>query len=83
MVTAAQLLNRARQEYLEMPGLVLTTWQASRLWGLDPGMCEVLLSTLVREEFLSLTRDGAYLRTGTGSARVRARPSAIGPRATK
>ena len=72
MVTVAQLLNRVKQEYLEMPGLVLTTPQASRLWGLDLGMCEALLSKLVQEEFLSQTRSGAYLRRGSESPRVRA-----------
>jgi len=68
MITAAELLNRAKQEYLEMPGLVLTTGQASRLWGLDPGVCEALLARLVREDFLSQTRGGAYLRRGTIAA---------------
>ena len=64
MVTVADLLNRVRQEYTEMPGLVLTSRQAGRLWNLDPGMCEALLSRLVHEEFLSQTRGGAYLRRG-------------------
>jgi hypothetical protein len=62
---ANDLLNRARQEYVEMPGLVLTIRQASRLWNLDAGVCHALLSTLLREEFLSRTRDGAYLRRGS------------------
>lgn len=70
MITVAQLLNRAKQEYLEMPGLVLTTRQASRLWGLHPGMCEALLSKLVQEEFLSRTHNGAYLRRGSEGARA-------------
>ena len=71
MVTVAQLLERAKQEYLEMPGLMLTTHQASRLWGLDLGMCEALLSALVHEKFLSQTNSGAYLRRGSEVARIR------------
>ena len=63
MTTAADdLLNRAKQEYVEMPGLVLTTRQASRLWNLDTAVCQALLSTLVLEQFLSRTDGGGYLR---------------------
>jgi hypothetical protein len=72
MLTAAQLLNRAKQEYLEMPGLVLTTRQASRLWSLDPGVSEALLSALVREGFLARTEGGSYLRPSRDSVRGRA-----------
>jgi hypothetical protein len=68
---ADDLLNRAKQEYVEMPGLVLTIRQASRLWNLDAGVCHTLLSTLLREEFLSQTRDGAYLRRGSGNSCLR------------
>ena len=68
---ANDLLNRAKQEYVEMPGLVLTIRQASRLWNLDAGVCHSLLSTLLREEFLSQTRDGAYLRRGSGNSCLR------------
>jgi hypothetical protein len=71
-IVAGNLLNRARQEYLEMPGLLLTTRQASRLWNLDAAVCEALLSTLVLEEFLSRTGSGAYLRRSSDSSRVRA-----------
>jgi len=59
---AEDLLNRAKQEYLEMPGLLLTTRQASRLWNLDSGLCQAVLSALVHEKFLSETHGGAYLR---------------------
>jgi len=62
---ANDLLNRAKQEYVEMPGLVLTIRQASRLWNLDAGVCATVLSTLLREGFLSQTRDGAYIRRGS------------------
>jgi hypothetical protein len=60
------LLMRIRMEYVEMPGLRLTSRQASRLWNLDQGACEAILATLVEELFLSRTRDGSYLRRDTG-----------------
>ena len=70
---ATDLLNRAKQEYLEMPGLLLTTRQASRLWNLDAGVCQDLLSSLVHEQFLYETSGGAYLRRAEGAfARPRA-----------
>jgi hypothetical protein len=80
---ASDLLNRAKQEYVEMPGLVLTTRQASRLWNLDAAVCQALLSTLVHEQFLSLTHGGAYLRRGSGNSTVPANEPdepAVGPR---
>lgn len=55
------LQSRARAEYREMPGLRLTTRQASRLWGIDIGVSERLLMNLVRSGFLSRNREGAYL----------------------
>ena len=60
------LLMRIRMEYVEMPGLRLTSRQASRLWNLDQAACEAILATLVEELFLSRTRDGSYLRRDTG-----------------
>jgi hypothetical protein len=60
------LLMRIRMEYIEMPGLRLTSRQASRLWNLDQAACEAILATLVEELFLSRTRDGSYLRRDTG-----------------
>jgi hypothetical protein len=61
-----QLLMRIRMEYVEMPGLRLTSRQAGRLWNLDQAMCEEILATLVQELFLSRTSDGAYLRRDSG-----------------
>ncbi len=55
-------LRRIRGEYLEMPGLRLTTAQAQRLWNLDRRTCEELLGTLVSSRFLSRTRDGSFVR---------------------
>ena len=69
------LVHRIRMEYLEMPGLALTSGQARRLWNPAPELCDAVLSTLVREEFLSETRNGAFLRRGEGGRRPTAAAS--------
>lgn len=56
------LLNRVRGEYLEMPGLRLTSPQAARLWGLDQGLALALLEILVETGFLARKGDGRYGR---------------------
>ena len=55
------ILRRARAEYLEMPGLRLTSAQAQRLWGLDGRTCDELLTTLTQAHFLARTRDGSFV----------------------
>ncbi len=55
-------LQRIQGEYLEMPGLRLTTAQAQRLWNLDRPTTERLLGRLVETRFLSKTRDGSFVR---------------------
>ena len=57
------LVQRVRGEFIEMPGLRLTTAQACRLWGMEPAVCAGLLHDLVDQHFLFQTRDGAFLRT--------------------
>lgn len=57
-----EVLQRIQGEFVEMPGLRLTVAQAQRLWGLDRDICRALLGALVDAKFLSLTRDGAYVR---------------------
>lgn len=58
-----EVLRRVRGEYIEMPGLRLTSAQAQRLWGLDRASCDALLGALVDSKFLFRTRDGAFVRT--------------------
>jgi hypothetical protein len=58
-----EVLRRVRGEYIEMPGLRLTTAQAQRLWGLDRAACDALLGALVESKFLLRTRDGAFVRS--------------------
>jgi Fic family protein len=62
--SGAGVIRRIEAEYREMPGLRLTTPQASRLWGLNPGQSERLLSELVDEGFLMRDTRGAYRRRG-------------------
>jgi hypothetical protein len=52
---------RVRSEFLEMPGLRLTMWQAQRLWGIDRPTCEAVIEELTEAHFLSKTRDGALV----------------------
>lgn len=56
----AHLLTRIRGEFREMPGLSLTLRQASRLWNLDPVLCDTALRILVEERYLDQTRRGAF-----------------------
>ena len=51
-----------RGEFLEMPGLRLTSQQARRLWCLDETACDAVLGALVDVRFLAKTRDGAFIR---------------------
>ncbi len=62
MPSGEDALRRIRGEYLERPGLRLTTAQAQRLWNQDRRTCEQLLGTLVASRFLQKTRDGAFVR---------------------
>ncbi len=57
-----RLLRRVRGEFVEMPGLQLTEEQAQRLWGLEPGLCAVVLEGLLNAGFLQRSRRGAYRR---------------------
>ena len=54
--------DQMRVEYVEMPGLQLTFWQAQRLWNLSDGLCDGALKALVESGFLVRTRDGRYRR---------------------
>jgi hypothetical protein len=60
------LIERARGEYLEMPGLSLTVPQAGRLWGVDSLSCRRLLDRLVAEKFLTVTHAGTFVRQDDG-----------------
>jgi len=59
----SDLLRRIRGEFLEMPGLRLTTPQARRLFGLDCLSCDAVLTVLQSERFLSRTKGGQFVLT--------------------
>lgn len=54
-------MNRICAEFREMPGMCLTTAQASRLWGLGMWRCHLLLEGLVAKGHLRQTAQGAYV----------------------
>ena len=66
VVSSSHLLRRIKAEYIEMPGLRLTTAQAGRLWGLDASTCRDLLERLIAERFLQRRPDGTFTRLTEG-----------------
>jgi hypothetical protein len=62
VVDLSTLVQRARGEFLEMPGLQLTIAQAARLWGLDTSSCQRVVTALVGSSFLRWTADGKVTR---------------------
>ena len=76
-----EALRRIKSEFVEMPGLRLSTAQAQRLLGLDAQFCDAILGALVDAKFLLKTGDGIFVRADHGSPRrmVRSvRPIQIG-----
>ena len=66
MTTLDDVVNRLRAEFLEMPGLRLTSGQVQRLCGVDKTLCQLGLDSLVATKFLYVTSDGVYARTTDG-----------------
>jgi hypothetical protein len=60
--SADALKQRIQSEFLEMPGLRLTSRQACRLLGIQADVCEPLLESLVEARFLRRTQSGAFIR---------------------
>ena len=65
-VVEDRILQRVCGEFLEMPGLRLTTRQAQRLWGIDRPTCEALLEFLVDAKFLCRDAHDTYSRLTDG-----------------
>jgi hypothetical protein len=61
-----EMLLRVEGEYREMPGLSLTLPQAARLWGLDHGTCELVLTRLIERRVLKRALNGTYVRRQSG-----------------
>jgi len=58
----AEILQRVRAEFLEMPGLRLTREQARRLWTVDEALCDAILTALVEARFLVHSGSVAFMR---------------------
>ena len=63
-----------RGEFLEIPGLRLTSDQIQRLWGLHRDTCAAILESLLHQRFLQLTADGHYVRSSSAGGLRRASP---------
>jgi len=61
-VRRAAVVRRIAAEFREMPGLVLSIPQASRLLGLDQAACERILASLAQDGFLRRRQGGSYGR---------------------
>ena len=59
-VRRAAIVRRIAAEFREMPGLVLSIPQASRLLGVDRPACERILASLVRDGLLRKRSGGTY-----------------------
>jgi hypothetical protein len=57
---APDLTMRVRSEYLEMPGLRLTTAQAQRLWNLDRQQCDAVFAVLIEAGIIKRMPDGSF-----------------------
>lgn len=68
----SRLTERIRGEFLEMPGLKLTTPQACRLWNLNEAVCLEALGALVAEGFLHRTPSGAFVALPSALMMLRA-----------
>ena len=66
MTLIDDVVNRLRAEFLEMPGLRLTSGQVQRLCGVERTLCQRGLDLLVETKFLYVRPDGVYARTTDG-----------------
>jgi hypothetical protein len=66
MTTIDDVVNRLRAEFLEMPGLRLTSGQVQRLCGVEKTLCQLGLDSLVETKFLYVKSDGVYALTTHG-----------------
>ena len=62
MPAIREAILRVEGEYRAMPGLSLTLAQAARLWGLDQGTCEQVLTKLIERRVLKRAWNGTYVR---------------------
>lgn len=74
LLNLAEAADLLRMEYVEMPGLALTAWQAQRLCNLPEELCDRALRVLTECGFLRRTADGRYLRARTSDSNVELSP---------
>jgi hypothetical protein len=67
--TEHDLVARVCAEFTEVPGLKLTLWQASRLFGLEVARCEQLFRLLVQDGVLRRQGD-CFAHCSTGRSIV-------------
>jgi hypothetical protein len=60
----SEAVELIQTEYLEMPGLRLTSDQAQKLCNLSNELCDRALGALVDSGFLARRGDGTYVRRG-------------------
>jgi hypothetical protein len=60
----AEMVERAKGVFHEIPGTQLSIAQASRLAGIELSLCESVISALEDARVLKRTRDGRYLYRG-------------------
>jgi len=78
------LLERIRAEYLEMPGLCLTSEQLQRLCGVERTLCRQVLVSLVEAKFLCLKPNGTYARLTDGElSRPRSAKAGLKPNSSE
>ena len=63
-MTFALMVERARADFMEMPGLELTLPQAVRLWHFGADDCRAVVDALVDLGFLRWTAKRTMVRTG-------------------
>jgi hypothetical protein len=61
-MTLDSLIDRARAEFVEMPGLALTLPQAARLWNVAIDDCRMVLEALTTAGFLRWTNKRTVVR---------------------
>ena len=59
MKNVESIAKRVLAEFEEMPGMTLTQHQASKLFGLEPELCRVVLDSLVDLAYLRQTSSGS------------------------
>lgn len=59
-VRRAAIVRRITAEFREMPGLVLSIKQATRLLGIDESACERIFASLAKDGLLRRRTGGSY-----------------------